>query len=221
MSSPQEISITHRSTATLTYDKFIRETLLSLGASREAVDTWIPLYDQAHTNLLHKEFLHIGQRLCQQQLLAGKESETLQHVLLRRIEASLAWHKIPEKITLSSTPEKKTVSLLGWCREVLLESATHAFFGDRLLEIEPNLLKIFSIFDASSWKLHYGYPRFLSRELYAARDKIHTALVTYLKLPKEKRPDAAWLIHGFETEMRRLGIEEEDIAAVMVPVYWV
>lgn len=227
MTSPQEIFKIYKSTATLTYDVFIRETLMSLGTSLKAVDLWIPLPHTSQnaangtTKLLHKDFVHVGERLCQQQLLPGEKLEVLQHTFLISIQASLAWHKIPENSILSSTPDKKTVSLLSWCSEVLLSSATRIFFGPRLLEIEPGLLEAFSVFDANSWKLHYGYPRFLSRDLYAAKDKIHVALITYFKLRKEERPGASWLVHNFEAEMKRKGIEEKDIAAIFIAVYWV
>jgi len=229
MSSPFEISRIHKNTATLTYDEFIRETLTSLGASQQAVDKWIPPPQSGIipnaiigvANAAHKDSLHLGERLCQQQLLPGKELSNLQSSLMTVLHDSLVWDRIPDTLTLPYTDKTKTVSLLGWCSDVLLESATRAFFGNRLLEIEPHLFENFYAFDTSSWKIHYGYPRILSRDLHTARAKIHSALTTYFKLPLEERPGAAWLIQSFEAKMKNLSIDETDIAAILIPVYWV
>ena len=167
------------------------------------------------------EFTHLGSRICQQQLLPGKELDVLQKVFMDNIHKSLCWHGITPKITIESSPEAKTVSLLGWCREVLLESSTRAFFGDQLLEVSPDLFQSFYAFDACSWKLHYGYPKILSTDLYAARDKIIEALTAYFRLPKAKRSGAAFVVDKLEDEMRRLEIGVEDIAALTMPVFWV
>ena len=229
MTSPGDISSIYRNTVELTFDTFVRQTLRSLGASSYAVDKWIPLHlskeGMAHTSSSSTphtgEFTHIGERLCQQQLLPGKQLDILQRVFIDIIHESLQWHSVTQKITIRSSPDIKTISLLGWCREVLLQSATRAFFGDRLLKIDPDLFQAFFMFDASSWKLHYGYPRVFSKELYSARDAIIKALTAYFKLPRSERSGAAVLVDSLEAEMRNLDIEDKDIAALIMPVYWV
>lgn len=229
MTSPEDISKIYRNTEELTTDTHIRHTLVSLGASSSAVDKWIPprlskdhnnhAMDGLTSNVI--DFTHLGSRICQQQLLPGKELDVLQKVFMNNIHKSLHWRSISPKITLASTSETKTVSLLGWSQEVLLESATRAFFGDQLLELSPDLFQSFYAFDACSWKIHYGYPKFLSTDLYAARDKIIEALTAYFRLPKAKRPGAAFVVDRLEDEMRRLEIGDEDIAALTMPLYWV
>ena len=229
MTSPEDISKIYRNTEELTLDTHIRHILTALGASSSAVDKWIPprlsendkIKAMGGLNPSASDFTHLGSRICQQQLLPGKELNVLQDVFMDRIHKSLHWDKITPKITLASSPEAKTISLLGWCREVLLDSATRAFFGDELLEINPNLFQSFYDFDACSWKLHYGYPKFLSTDLYVARDTIIEALTAYFKLPKAERPGAAFVVDRLEDEMRQLGIETKDIAALTMPLYWV
>lgn len=229
MTSPRDIAHVYRNTSELTFDTFIRQTLRSLGASPSAVDKWIPprqaLGDIDNTSVgaiqLNSDFTHVGEKLCQRQLLPGKELDTLQEVFMSGIHRSLLWETITPKKSPHSHQGLKTLSLLGWCREVLLESATRAFFGDELLEIEPDLFRSFFVFDASSWKLNYGYPRILSKEMYAARDNIIDSLETYFKLPETKRRGMSYLIGRFEVEMKHLQIVERDIAALVMPVYWV
>lgn len=229
MTSPEDISKIYRNTEELTIDTHIRQTLISLGASPFAVDKWIPQRpSKIHSNHAMEcseaslsEFTHLGSRICQQQLLPGKELDDLQKVFMSNIHEYLHWRSIPPKITFVSSTQTKTISLLGWCREVLLESSTRAFFGVQLTEVNPGLFDSFYNFDSCSWKLHYGYPRFLSAELYAARDTIIEALTAYYRLPKAKRRDAAFVVNRLEDEMRLLDIEDKDIAAMTMPLFWV
>lgn len=125
------------------------------------------------------------------------------------------------KVVLSSTADQRTVSLLQWTRDTLLDGATTAFFGNALLKIEPNLFESFSDFDDNSWKLTYRIPRPWSNDMYAAKQKAQNALATYFALPKEQRPGETWMVRTLETEMRGLGIESPDIAAFLMMVYWV
>ena len=102
-----------------------------------------------------------------------------------------------------------------------MDSATRAFFGDRLLELEPELLQSFFDFDDNSWKLTYKLPGFLSKEVTAAKQKGIDALTRYFQLAKEERPGEAWLVRTLEAEMRHVGIQEPDIAAFIMIFYWV
>ncbi|KAL9122048.1 MAG: hypothetical protein Q9187_001395 [Circinaria calcarea] len=201
--------------------------LLQLGASPAAVEIWIPSSGAPVTSLAHGssgsqhgDFGHFGERLCRQQLLPGKEFQILQASLITKIHESLQWSRMSEKIIVSSTKGTRTVSLLSWCRDVLLDSATRAFFDQRLMQIDPCLFESFYTFDEMSWKLHFNYPRFLATKMYAAKDRIIDALVVYFKLPKSDRQGESWLINALEIEMRNLGIGDRDIAAIIMPLYW-
>ena len=121
----------------------------------------------------------------------------------------------------SLTQNTKTVSLLGWCREVLLDSATLSFFDERLVQIDPELYDSFFVFDELSWKLLFRYPRLFAHKMYAAKDRIIDALTIYFKLPPSERTGESWLISELEREMRNIGIGDRDIAAIIMPLYWV
>lgn len=206
----------------------MRDMLLRLGASAESIERWVPSSGAKITshlagvsNSAHGDYGHLGERLCRQQLLPGKELDILQVSLLSRIHKSLQWDQMPEKIVKSFTQSTRTVSLLGWCQEVLLDSATWAFFDERLMQINPGLFESFYIFDELSWQLHFGYPRFMAKKMYTAKDRIIDALTAYFRLPKSERPNESWLIGSLEDEMRNLGIGDRDIAAIIMPLYWV
>ena len=202
--------------------------MVTFGATPSAVEKmWqnpskdIAATKKSRINPLHKALAHLGEDLYRQQLQPGRELDILQSSFLHNIHESICWQNLSDKITVSSSRDRKTVSLLGWCREVLLDAATKSFFGDRLQEIDPDLFQSFFDFDDNSWKLTYHYPRFLSNEMYAAKQQAINALTTYFKLPKEQRLGESWLVRTLEAEMRHLGIAEHDIAAFVMMTYWV
>lgn len=195
---------------------------MALGASKSAVHKWEPKDHGQVIELLSPEnHKNVGEILFRQQLLPGNELDVLQKVFMRNIHEALLWDKISGKVILSMTQDSKKISLLNWTRQVLLDTATRTFFGDALLEIEPDLSRIFCEFDDDSWQLHFKYPRFLSKRMYTARDKIANALVVYFRLPEEYRQGAAWITRSFEAEMRRREIADTDIAAILIAVFWV
>lgn len=228
MTSPQDISRIYKSTEALTFDDFMRGMLLRLGASSDAVRKWLPnsgVNTKGHvpgsSDPLPQDYGHLGEQLCRKQLLPGQNLDKLQGVLINNIQQSLQWHKLSGNITLYYTQEVKTVSLLNWCRDVMLDGATRAFFDESLMQIDPKLFESFYVFDDLSWQLHFGYPRFMSRTMYAAKDRIIDALTVYFKQPQQERKGEAWLIRNLENEMRLIGIEDRDIAAIIMPLYWV
>ena len=139
---------------------------------------------------------------------------------MSNIRKAMTYDKLSDKIIVPSATdgESRVVSLLGWVREVLLEAATRSFFGDKLLEIDPDLFQSFFDFDDNSWKLTYHLPHVFSREMYAAKQKACSALSKYFQLPAQERPGAAWLIQTLEGEMKHLGIQDSDIASFAIVV---
>jgi hypothetical protein len=119
------------------------------------------------------------------------------------------------------SPNYKDISLLHWCKDVLLKAAAHSSFGDALLDENPSLLDDFLTFDDVSWKLMYRYPKFLSPDMHRAKDAVINAVEKYFNLPKEKRPEANWFIEMQEAEMRALGILTHDMLKFIALIYWV
>lgn len=172
-------------------------------------------------NPLNKSLVQLGEEFYRQQLYPGLRLEKLQKTFMSNIHHALDWNNISSNITQAYITVTKTLSLLGWCREVLLDSATKSFFGDRLLALEPDLFQTFCDFDDNSWKFTYKLPYFLSQDVHKAKKKIIDALTRYFELPIDKRLGSAWLIQTLEEEMRQLGIGSSDIASVIMMTFWV
>lgn len=234
MTSSQDVAVVYRNIEQLTFDEYIRGMMLQFGATPAAVDKmWrkptssdFLSSNDLQPNPLLKPLAHLSDGFNRQQLHPGERLDVLQNTFLGNIHKSLTWENMSPKVILSSVPGKestrtRTVSLIAWTREVLLDGATRAFFGDALLEIDPQLFDSFFAFDDNSWKLTYKIPRPWSTEMYASKQKAQDALKKYFMLPKDKRPGAAWIIQTLETEMKARGIDESDISAFLMMIYWV
>ena len=200
--------------------------MLNFGGSPSAVDKmWrVPGVDSPYSvnpNPTHKVLAHLCEDFYRKQLHPGNLLEDLQKGFLEMIDASLTWQNMHQNIILTASCDEKCVSLLGWCRQVLLEGATRSFFGDRLLEIKPDLLETFFNFDDNSWQLTYQLPHFLSKKMRSAKQVGVDALTRYFTLPREERQGESWLVRNLEAEMRNVGIQEKDIAAFVTMIYWV
>lgn len=225
ITSSQDVQAVYKNTLSLTFDDYIRDMMLSFEMTPLAVDKmWqTPSAKSAliSPNPLNKSLVQLGEDFYKQQLYPGPKLEILQKTLMPSIHQSLRWDSISKNITRSSTSDTKTLSLLGWCRDILLDSATRSFFGDRLLEVEPDLFQTFFDFDDNSWKLTYKLPRFMSQDMYKAKKKTMDALTAYFELPMEERSGSIWIIKTLEAEMRQLGIGSSDIASLMMMTFWV
>ena len=114
-----------------------------------------------------------------------------------------------------------TLSLYDWCANVLVSAATAAFFGKSLLKTHPDLVQEFNAFDDDSWMLTYHYPRFLTRNVYSAKNKITEALMQYLQLPLPERSGACYHVRTQEAGQREAGLSDRDIAIVLQMFHWV
>ena len=227
ITSPEDATAAYKGTSRLTFDGFIKDMMMTFGASKHGIgQMWsipylsTPKATRSKTNPLRKPLAHLGEDLYRHQLLPGKGLEPLQETLLGRIHDMMTLETICGKRALADG-NVKIVSLLDWCRVVLMDSATKAFFGDALLQIDPDLFQSFFDFDDDSWKLTYHYPYLLSQKMYAAKQRAVDALTTYFKSPRETRQGESWLVRTLESEMRAQGIEEPDIAAFTMMTYWV
>ncbi|KAJ4049234.1 hypothetical protein NW756_006460 [Fusarium oxysporum] len=110
--------------------------------------------------------------------------------------------------------------MLKWTSDIIVKASTKSFFGNALFENSPGLVDDFRRFNRQTWKLLYKYPRFLSRTAYDSRDSAIDGLERYFKMSQDQRRDAAPFVIKAEDEMRKHGISDRDIAAVLFKLYW-
>lgn len=96
-------------------------------------------------NPLQKPLAHLARDFYKLQLLPGHRLETLSSDFIYFIDQSLRGDDLVNK----------RVPLMKWCGEVLIHAATESVFGERLLQIEPELISTFFDFNQDSWMLIY------------------------------------------------------------------
>lgn len=168
-----------------------------------------------------KSFIDRAHDYYKLQLHPGDKLDVAQEPFFRAIDDSLHWQKLSEKYVQEATLDTKVVSLIGWCKEVLLFAATKAFLGEKIIEIEPNILEAIHDFDLTSWKLVYRVPSFYARDMQTAKNIVDNALLKYFQLPTQERPECSWLVQTLESDMRKMGIDNQQLASLVMMTFWV
>ncbi|KAF2197034.1 cytochrome P450 [Delitschia confertaspora ATCC 74209] len=215
ITSPEDVLAVYKDTTSLDFDPIIRDIMADFGLTRHTLDK---MFDRKFGQKHWMDLCHADFKL---QMHPGEKLEVLQSTFLGNIDKSLQWSQVSGPMVLASSNKNgKTVSLWKWCGQVLVDSATRAFFGDAIYRVAPDLLADFFLFDNESWKLSYKYPRFAAPDMYKAKAKGEAAFAQYLALPQEQRQDASWIVKAIEQGIMDLGVEESSQAAPMLFVLY-
>ncbi|KAL9095448.1 MAG: hypothetical protein Q9165_002319 [Trypethelium subeluteriae] len=225
-----DVSELYKSTQALVFDKIVYELSIMFGVTHGAMDNVYRRPDSEADDVVsrtmniknpsRKSLAQLNNDFWKQQLVPGEAYYNLQGKFLKYISDWLQPGNIKGPYVLSCSEKgEKTVSLLRWVQEVLLDAALRAFFGDKILEIEPNLPKYFLEFDDDNWKLWYKWPK--ADDMHAAKDRVSKTIQRYLALPKSERPGASFIVETFEKTQRALGTSEEDLAKIFCMVVFV
>ncbi|KAK4236950.1 Abscisic acid 8'-hydroxylase 4 [Achaetomium macrosporum] len=104
------------------------------------------------------------------------------------------------------SPRKRLHELVQCSVELLRRHL--AYFGERLQEVEPDLIRIFMAFETLSWQAMYQYPSFFM------------PWKKFLRTPKSQRIDTSWFISKIEEEMHRRQIALADSAIFLFQLFW-
>ena len=210
----------YKNTKTLTFDEYVRDVMKSIGVSDDGIAKLWKAPGENGDGRLHKALAHAGEDYYREQLLPGPQLDILWQHVLTDIASSIHWDNLPGS-RFNRAENSKSLSLLGWTSDVLLKSVIRAFFGDRLLQMDPQLLQNFAAFDKESWKLTYKLPRGVAKVTYEAMDKMVSSVEAYLRLPRNQRSEATWLIRKLEVEAGKADIDVHDLAAMITSLVWV
>ena len=177
-------------------------------------------FTSLHPNPKEKVLVHTGNALLHKQLLQPQCLQELTERVISYIEGSTQWDSFFETSVLSSTIDMKIVSLHCWCRDVLIEAQSRAFFGEYLRELEPKMTSVFDEWDINSWMITYKYPAFMNKAATEPRDRLIETLTRYLNSPREKRAGGVPFINELEDEERHAGLGNEDSARILMIILW-
>ena len=225
VTNPKDVTMLFRNTASLTFDTYIREMMVAIGVKSSGVDKWWHAKAiEGKPGSRKPSFripAHVGESYVKSHLNPGAQLDHIQIDLLNRV----SYHLSPEGVPLllrgrNVLQDPEEISLYWLCREVLVDAATRTFFGDSLMDTEPDSISHFAKFDDLNWQFILKYPAALSQEMLAGREKVMQALKSYYKRPLGQRKDASELILNLEKEMRAQELDEDDMAALSILTFW-
>ena len=222
LTSPTDISEAYKNSSSLSFDIFVKLLLRTCGSSKSVIEK---LFQPSKITGQDKKPLGQALRdLNVRQSTTGPNFEDLSRKFLNYLDQSLKLQAMASnsRYCLNNRESGGTicVSLTRWCAEMVINGSQHGYFGDRLTQIDPNLAQTFINFDQRSWQLLYRYPRWLSKEMYSAKDQLIKALTSFFESPADTKADAAWVTKLLEKEMRDLGFDSKEMATLMMLQYW-
>ena len=150
------------------------------------------------------------------QLLPGDKLDKFNSVLFSHLSNSLSCEGLYHRYGSATI----RVSLKDFCAEVLIDALSRTMFGDRIYEIEPDLVQNMVDFNEDAWMLMFHYPQSPDSKLHKARRKLLDFFLNYMHSPKEVRSGQTWLIDRVLDDLNAIDISDEDKAPLLLLIYW-
>lgn len=228
LTSPEDVKAAQENTETLRQYELTREFAISMGSTpavehriskglsypHEALDA-VLLLGNVKKPLIKRT--QDSEKPCSNYQPSGRK---LLNEFSQNVCQLMQWEGLSAKYTTLVSPEEKDVSLLTWCREVMVKAATMTYFDEALFQIEPSLSEVLSDFDEDSIKFLATSPQDPLDFKSAAKWKGTRVFKAYFNLPKAQRVGEAQFVCDFEMEYRNLCFNEEDLANMMWVAYW-
>lgn len=104
-----------------------------------------------------------------QTFLSGSHLQALNERFILNLEGQLDEQRILDQWT-------EFPDLYAFVQLVVGRSATATLMGPRILELTPDILDDFRLYDNNLLKFLFGWPRWMAREAYQARDRLRDAV---------------------------------------------
>lgn len=201
---------------------FLQNIMEEFGSSRLATQRVLAIPEYQNQKSPPKSVSQLA-HIFQVQQTSGDELKQLCQHIVSFFKQNLLLEGIKEFTSPSFFVEcegAQCISLKSWTAEVFIHAGQNAYFGDELLKIDPRLPQVLKEMDDLSWQVFYRYPWFLRPELNRLTNRLRGSLERYFRLPPHTRKSSAWFTQSLEREYRRVGLDEKDIAAQMLFLYW-
>ncbi|KAL4974755.1 cytochrome P450 [Aspergillus desertorum] len=226
ITKPQDVAEAYRNSTTLSFNEFVQAIMRGCGTSEFCVQAMyqpLPKEKDGFPNPHGKPLGTLARQMHINQLYPGDNLDFLERQFLDYVEPRLTVEGLRQRPYATTPSDGKggiVLPLMEWSSDFFARAGQRAYFGPQLEELDPGLPQTFIHFDELSWQILYQYPDFLAGEMKSSRNKIQQELKRYFQIPPGKRHGDAWFTKAMETEMRALGIGEDDIATMMVTIYW-
>lgn len=225
VTSPEDVQNLYKQSAAISWLRFVQDIYRWIGISQPNIDKlWqTPTEEQKITHPMRKlppnqmveEYQH-------HQLLPGEKMDKIAKTFVGYVDESLRWQKLQKRSPFisESSSDAVTLSLMDWTADVFLHTTTEIYWGKSIWEIAPNLIETFLAWEETTWKYVFQLPRFLSRDMYAAKDQLVDAFTAYFGQPSNKREDATYFVKTAEEELRDIAFDDNDIGKVNMLQHW-
>ncbi|KAM0161258.1 hypothetical protein ACHAPG_002461 [Botrytis cinerea] len=220
-----DIQELYRNSSTITWDNLIKDMYSFVGLSPRSISQmWGESHEQLAT-INSKDPIRSAHEMTseyhRQQLLTAANAENLVQRIVPSLEKSLSWNILRQHpACVRTSGDSITLSLWEWCNEVIIKSSATAYYGNKLFDINPNLLQAMMSWEATNWKLMYKLPDFMARDMIDARSEFIDTLCKYFETPKKDRSDALYFVKAMEEEMRAAGLGDREGAGIHMLHLW-
>ncbi|KAJ3571853.1 hypothetical protein NPX13_g5238 [Xylaria arbuscula] len=223
--SPDDVAGLYRNTTTISYHNIIKDMYRWIGISQDGFDKMFTLDESARHNIdlaqPQAPAIMVNEYHRRQTKPGALFDDLLHQRLIPRVNESLkAVSSCSSPAIVQNSADGVTVSLLQLCTELFLRGTTTSFLGEKIWEVNPNLLDSFMVWERTNWKYMFQMPDIISRDMLQARDGIINTFVEYLTIPANERSDSNYFVKSIETMMRDVDCSREDMARVLMLHFW-
>ncbi|KAL4766752.1 cytochrome P450 [Aspergillus nidulans var. acristatus] len=211
ISDPVDVAEINRHSKAFTLEPLAKDMLLKFGISKPATDRlFLPILKAPRAGHLHATDTIID--LYRQHISPGKELDSfVQGDIIPRIAAILS----PTELGLSQG-QTWTISLHRICAQALVNGIVRSYYGDIVLQILPDFAVRYMDWERSSWKFLMGLPRFLSKDMLAAKGDMINFFVEYFSLSPDERGHSNYWVSSVERLLRDLDLTIDEIARMFM-----
>ena len=228
LTDAEDVAAVCKNTSTFIFDRVVYELSIQFGVSPEGTakihgkpasseDDVVCTKLQIKNPQL-KTLQHLNSEFFKKQLHPGDQYDTMLAKYTKSFDCSLHPKNLRSALPELSGCDRTVKSLLHWTRDTFMASSLEILFGNRIQELDPNVIKKFLIFDEDNWKVWYRWP--VPGRTYKAKNSVIETLRAYLNLQHEQRPGATFLIKIIEDSQRALGLSDQDIATNLMIIFW-
>lgn len=152
--------------------------------------------------------------------MRGKQTHSVPVKVARHLDGVMDLQSICSRFSTLGDGTSTVVSLFKICSVLMTAAGQAHYFGDALSAIDPSLPEAFVDFDKLCWQIFFRPPMFWSKQLKELKAKLLTALKAYSNKPMEERSDMPQYLQSWETECRKAGLHDPEIAILMLIQYF-
>ncbi len=201
----------------------MNEVLIGFGVKPNRLDRlWAKAASPTPVNPSAKSLINLTEDLYVQHLLPGKSFRKLASKLELNMTKLMSWDELSNRfhLNVNGGGSSEAMSLKNLCGDVLIDVTQMSLFDPVLFKLDPGMTKDMQFFTDELWKLLYPAPGISSTQVAALRERYTKTFLRYMKLPRNARKEEAPLITTLVDQYKELDIDEHDIAAMLVMVYW-